>query len=788
MAVKKLTQAPTEQDLEVAINRVLREKFKWLPRESIKHQTTFSFTFGRRKISVDGLKSAKARADVILYNKDEPLAVFELKRSGVPLKNEDIDQGLSYARLLSPIAPLVIVTNGSDTRIIETHSGSDWSHDEQPTKKIFDKLISNAAKVAEDNINSAIETLMGTSSTVWQQAVQFTSQEKISELTESLDKPALPFAKDFLIPRKTTNEALYQVNEGKKLILVEGAPMIGKSSVLREIVFQSENIPELTTLYIEARAGRSILQNLADMLAQSLEWSVSAEEVRTWLKRLSKANKNQKLLLAIDNWSINDREITEEIRDLSSSFFGDGLVVICALNDSVAEEVVHNSDGRSLSVIGRRATRLSVKVLDDEEFQESEKVLSSHKIHLMNGARASSEFRQPWILRALFSNMAVKAKNIVSEAFLLLPPMLSLSLISLTRERFYHEKQRRLFQKIAAGLLDDIEDQHRDPSLVLSTFEISLVRRSSLEKHINNSDLQWLIDAGFLRSAIHRSDEPVLYVGLPELLASELAKLIAQEFIQRELAYQEAADWFSYIASSVPIGDVIVAQAMLDIVSKRKKLPINLIMALLENSPKKERLNPGSRFLMYSPEDKQIEIAYKQDGTMEAEIDGRLHTITSDEVELPEAYANCDAWLVLSHFASMPFAVDENGEEKRFDPWLLLQLGIANLVLHRPEGYFAMRTLHIHKVPDIGEMVCHKEGVVEPITYAIWTFLRREDYRIKESWINQVIVSESMPLLLRVYTALLQLSQTTDEELSSWANDIIGSRIDPAFKSFPNLH
>lgn len=99
-----------------------------------------------------------------------------------------------------------------------------------------------------------------------------------------------------------------------------------------------------------------------------------------------------------------------------------------------------------------------------------------------------------------------------------------------------------------------------------------------------------------------------------------------------------------------------------------------------------------------------------------------------------------------------------------------------------------MRTLHIHKVPDIGEMVCHKEGVVEPITYAIWTFLRREDYRIKESWINQVIVSESMPLLLRVYTALLQLSQTTDEELSSWANDIIGSRIDPAFKSFPNLH
>ena len=36
------------------------------------------------------------------------------------ISQDDIDQGVSYAGLIRPIPPFVLVTNGKDTRVIDT--------------------------------------------------------------------------------------------------------------------------------------------------------------------------------------------------------------------------------------------------------------------------------------------------------------------------------------------------------------------------------------------------------------------------------------------------------------------------------------------------------------------------------------------------------------------------------------------------------------------------------------------------------------------------------------------
>ncbi len=125
MTTKTLTTAPTEADLEAEIHHAIARAFPWLGPQSTRHQTKFSFTFGRKVIEIDGAEAsrAEARSDIILYEGDRPLAVLELKRAGVPLTQEDDAQGLSYARVLNPSPPLVIVTNGADLRFIETYSG-----------------------------------------------------------------------------------------------------------------------------------------------------------------------------------------------------------------------------------------------------------------------------------------------------------------------------------------------------------------------------------------------------------------------------------------------------------------------------------------------------------------------------------------------------------------------------------------------------------------------------------------------------------------------------------------
>lgn len=129
MTSKKLTTSPTESDLESAIDGAIKRIFHWLPQGSVHHQTKFSFKVGRGTVNIDGMRSytTEGRADIILSHMGKPLSVLELKRNGVQLTDDDAGQGLSYARMLVPSPPLVIVTNGDDTRLFETHTGKTWS-------------------------------------------------------------------------------------------------------------------------------------------------------------------------------------------------------------------------------------------------------------------------------------------------------------------------------------------------------------------------------------------------------------------------------------------------------------------------------------------------------------------------------------------------------------------------------------------------------------------------------------------------------------------------------------
>src|SRR5258708_34483941 len=133
MPVQQVTAWPTETDFEADLQTALRRAFPWLLPGSIRHQTKFSFKWGHATIEIDGRKQSQvtARADVLLSADQQPLAVLELKRPGHPVVAADIEQGLSYARMLHPRPPLVAVTNGADLSLLETHTGGEWIPSEQ---------------------------------------------------------------------------------------------------------------------------------------------------------------------------------------------------------------------------------------------------------------------------------------------------------------------------------------------------------------------------------------------------------------------------------------------------------------------------------------------------------------------------------------------------------------------------------------------------------------------------------------------------------------------------------
>lgn len=787
MPAKQLTTSPTEADLEAAIHHAVAQAFPWLAPGSIRHQTKFAFSFGRKKIEIDGAKVSRAesRSDIILYDGERPLAVLELKRAGVPLTADDDAQGLSYARVLNPSPPLVIVTNGNDLHIVETHGGKRWVAT-LPTEQEFQALVANAAHIAAADLRDAIDTLMGTNAEVWMQAVRHASLTTLTELSASPDRPAQPFVEQILFPRRAGFKTLAHVKSGARLVLLEGVPLAGKSNVLREIAVRTAALPNMVALYVEAGVGGSIVQAVADSLSSALEWQIGLEGARAWLRRLSRSNE-RKLLLLVDGLAADDSDTRKEIESLTSPDLGSGVVVIAALDDTVAERLVLTPNRRALSAIGRRSQRVPVTPLDDHEFEAAQAVLWKHRIGLMDGAGLEAELRQPWVLRAMCEPLLDALRDADPDHGILLPPLLSLDLIQHTRERFDNHDLRRWFHGLAKAILAEAIDQSRDVSLKLESIEVSVLRRETLLQHITSDELTLLIDGGFLKCAMHASDEAVLYVRLPELLASELARLLAKELFNRRKDDQDdVAIWLAGIASNLLMGDVIAAQAILDAVQKPKGIPFDLIRALIDKPPQREIVRPGSRFATNFPGVGQIEIITKGGGKGEVVIRGQVHEIDVDE-GFGETYGQFHPWLILSHLAGMPFFMEGDDDVWRVDPEVLLKVGSADIVLRAVSSNHSMRHVPTHDLPGIGSIVCHAAGIIEPITLSILRYLSREE-KGQDNWIDAAIERKSMPLLARIHIALLQISSEADEVRAAWARHTFETRIRPAFKFFPPLH
>lgn len=101
-----------EEDLKVRLLAGLLADMGVTPDE-LKLEKAFSLKFGKaRKTTV--------RSDVLCSRGGSNLFVIELKSPDHEITPEDVDQGVSYARLVHPIAPYVILTNGRTTRVFDT--------------------------------------------------------------------------------------------------------------------------------------------------------------------------------------------------------------------------------------------------------------------------------------------------------------------------------------------------------------------------------------------------------------------------------------------------------------------------------------------------------------------------------------------------------------------------------------------------------------------------------------------------------------------------------------------
>jgi hypothetical protein len=749
----------TEADLEARLHAVLGAAFPWLHPDALSHQTRFSVRLGRADIPVDGTRerATVGRADIVVSSAGKHLAVVELKRADLPLTPDDLAQGLSYARLLEPMAPFVILSNGTDTQIYLTYIGERWVPKDHTEAELQKRLETTGQLAASDRQNS-IEVLMGADDDHWVFALQAVSKQLIADRSGGWNDPFTPFVRNFLIPRRVSGRVVAALNGGKRVVVVHGPPLSGKSIILRELVDKADKSDGTAVLLIEPNQA-GLFVALASLLSSELAWKVTADDAREWLRGVSR-NTHAKLVVAVDGIDPSHQAVIADLEDLASPRFGEHLNVVIALDDSVLDAVTRKPNHRERTTIGRAAVEVGLEPLDDGEFEIANKVLADNRIGITSGGESVLSLREPWALRVLIpheiAEMPADGRNLIVR----IPPLIDLSALQRADEGFSGDHE------LMAAL--------------------ARTSRAVLAHYVGPRKSEVLRRRDFLKPGVDRSGNAVWFVRVPTIMAAHIAIALADEMSSWGDAEQIAKKLVT-VASKLPFGDVTAALAIAHRIGSGKEDTVPIIEALLANEPKAKPMEPGHRFA-FVLHDRIGEATLLEGGKIALHVDGRTHTIDWDEEEGAPELADLGGWLILSHLALLPLGLQTSDAQVtgQLDEVLLEHIGRADRILSRPEGGQDFRGIAVHDVPGQGSVVCHKSGVVEPITWALMQFfLRRGDSAT--DWIVAAAQSKSLPLLTRTHIALVQIKGVADAR-GKWADEMLDVHIVPAIGDLQMYH
>lgn len=775
-----MAKPDTEYDLETAISAAIEVAFPRLGAANIKHQIEFTIRLGHAKITAKGRESwiKRGRADILLTLDGKPLAIVELKKRATSLTANDGEQGLSYARLLPVIAPFVVVTNGDETRIIETFSGKPYTA-ESPDAKTFEGLMVSAAKLAAGDRDDAIATLMGADPQVWTSAVATASARAVDELTATPDHPLRPFG-PLKILRLATCQLAHKLRTSR-LVLVTGPPLVGKTNVLEQLVRLIDR-QAAGGLFLECGASE-VFRKVSDLLADTLDWPVNPETARSWVRQISHAG-GPALVLAIDRLDPEDRDDVRMIEDLTSSAFGPALRVVVGLDEDATRRVLRSADGRRESPIGRRAAVVEVEDLAEPEYIVALEALAELDMGILDGGQHSSDLRRLWLLQA----MATRLSGVKREGIGVFPAVPGLEIIAQARANFSDPELRRRYAGLGQAIAADARDQTKPYAMALELMGRYFVRRATLEGILSASDLEWLLKQGYLTPSIADGNIPILTIGLPELLASEIARHLAVELGERvEDDPVDAAEWLAAAASNLLFGDIVAAQAIRDLGSGNGRIPLALYNALANMMPAREATHTRQHLSTWLDGVGPVDIRPQEDGTMILTINGEDHIVESNG-DQGESLGNIHAWLILSQLASGRFAAEVDGGQHRLDPEALLLVGTADFVLRQPRNDLLMDSVPVHEADEGGQFVCHNAGVVEAVTQSILKYLSTESREDRDAFVSAAMDIDSIYLTARLDIALRMLTRSTDADLAAWARKVLADTVRPAFLRHADDH
>ncbi len=379
-----------EATLEQRIVFEIGKCFPFLKKEDIILQKSFSIKLGHKKYVIKG------RADVMVQHDGKPLAIFELKAPEIKLTTDDYEQCVSYARLTEPITPLSIISNGKETVVLNTYK-RERVDDDYTNEEVFNRLIKNMGSVAESQLDSAINTLLGNSKEVWNKTIQEINDSGFSIITSKTLDLESPICEEFQIERESSNELLKLIYSNS-LSIFTGEPSSGKTNVIYQLCQLTRKQDECIPIYINLEEPKSIFQYLANKFSGVLYTPISKDNFKYWLINSLRINSERRVVFILDNISSSIETDWEEIYELIN-INKDNFSVLLVMNKQIYDDVKKIKGKNRLNTIGK-AKHYTLSFLSDDEFYRACQMLyDNYKLCISHGGEYNPEYRKPDVLK-----------------------------------------------------------------------------------------------------------------------------------------------------------------------------------------------------------------------------------------------------------------------------------------------------------------------------------------------------------------------------------------------------
>ncbi|MCY9003277.1 type I restriction enzyme HsdR N-terminal domain-containing protein [Peribacillus frigoritolerans] len=278
-------------------------------------------------------------ADIIVQRKIgdvyENIFLVEVKRSGHKINQTDIEQGLCYARLLEQMPPFVVITNGNETKVLETISQLEI----KDIKQSEYYLSGNQITIGEDLRREALRTFINMDSSNLVEYCKLITKANLKDIY-SEDKTSKSIVGSVHYDRKKyINDFKKFISGDKTTYAFVGKSGIGKTNILYSIIKKyRDNYPILfyNSGLLNESLQKSIVQDFNFLYRREYKFNDVIDRINNICKTL-----NKKLFIIIDGLDeSNDKQyLKQEINSLAKKVYNSNIALIltCKTNDEVKD-------------------------------------------------------------------------------------------------------------------------------------------------------------------------------------------------------------------------------------------------------------------------------------------------------------------------------------------------------------------------------------------------------------------------------------------------------------------